>query len=334
MSDIQINAQLELIDTLDSENEAFASISLNPTFQWAKIVVTDDQPNANKHRVPIEEFDNIIRTGIFAPIKMTESEISKGHQEAMGKPIGTITQLARVSNKIVALAALWKRERPEDIELLKKMYQDGAPPNVSWELSYADSEIKDNVEDLHGISLNGLTVVSLPAYTGRTQFIAMASEDNDQSDDTDDQSGKEENIVNEEELKQTISDLEAKVKELEDNLSTKEAELTELKAYKQNIEAQELKASRLAEIRKKFEDAKIEKDEQYWDEKAETLLNLDDASLDFMIQELVAFAEKNASASDTEKTKKDIPNFSNVKDTKDLEPKELGRRLREKAKSK
>lgn len=328
MLNLTLETQLELIDDVSffgDDKEAFASISLNPTFQWAKIVVTDDQPNANKHRVPLEEFENVISTGIFAPIKMTEDQISRGHKEAMGKPIGTITQLAKVNNKIIALAALWKRERPEDIELLKKMYQDGNPPNVSWELSYADSKLEDDIESLYGISLNGLTVVSSPAYSGRTQFIAMASDDSQN-----DTSTKEDKIVNEEELKQKISELEEELASLKASLTEKDAELGELRTFKSDVEAEKAKVEKLAEIKRKFEEAKLEKDEEYWDKNAETLLKLDESAIDFMIQELVAFAEANASTNDG-KNKKSVPNFSNT-DIKNLSPKELGAKLRERNK--
>jgi len=102
-----LTTNIELLD----EGEAFASVSLNPYYQWAKIVVTDDLPNANKMKIPKEEFPNMIRTGLFSPIKMAEKEISDGHPEAHGKPIGTIAQLLEESNKLIALAALWKKEK-------------------------------------------------------------------------------------------------------------------------------------------------------------------------------------------------------------------------------
>lgn len=174
--DLNLTTQIDLLDDDKDLGEAFASVSLNPSFQWAKIVVTDDRPNLNKQRIPLEEFDNLIRTGLFSPIKMAESNISKGHDEALGKPIGTITQLAKEKNKVIALSALWKKERTDDISMLKDMYTKGTPPNVSWEISYADSKIEeDGTEALYGTSLNGLVVVGSPAYAGRTQFIAMAA---------------------------------------------------------------------------------------------------------------------------------------------------------------
>lgn len=321
MSDINLITQLELIDD-GADNEAFASISLNPTYQWAKIVVTDDQPNANNQRVPLEEFDNIIKTGIFAPIKMGISEITRGHKEAMGKPIGTITQLVKANNKIIALAALWKRERPNDIEYLKNLYQNGTPPNVSWELSIQESSIDDvGIESFKGISLNGLCVVSEPAYTGRTPFIAMASK-SDESDNLDD---KEEIIVNEDEFKQKISDLEATIADLQSKLSEKDTQLAELKEFKDKVEEEKLKETRIAEIKQKFESAKIEKDETFWAEKTSLLLEMEDAAIDFMIQELVAFAEKTASVKEVKNPK--VPNFTN-ETAKEVNPKQLGMLLR------
>ena len=163
--------------------EAFSAISLNPFFQWAKIVVTDDLPNANKMRIPQSEFDNMIKTGINAPIKMAQAEISPGHKEAFGNPIGVIANLTKESNRIIALAALWKKERPEDIAKLKEMYTNGNPPNVSWEVSYTEASVtEDGIEELLGTSLDGLAIVGLPAYRGRTPFVAMSAEDQNKSD--------------------------------------------------------------------------------------------------------------------------------------------------------
>lgn len=397
MKNINLNTKLELVDELDGE--AFAAISLNPMYQWAKIVVTDDQPNANKHRVPLEEFDNIIKTGIFAPIKMAESGISRGHDEALGKPIGTITQLTKVNNRIIALAALWKKERPESIELLKEMYSKGTPPNVSWELSYAESKIEtDEVEALYGISLTALTVVSAPAYTGRTPFVAMASswskEYIDKLPDTSflyvkdgerylpikndkglydinyiqaalenvdklgleadvieqlkqkatniitqiesalenisqEQNDKEDETVDNTELEQKVSSLETENVELKTKLQTYETELTTLRSYKESAEQEKATAQRLVEIKTRFSEAGLEKEDTFWTEKAETLLKLDDAALDFMIQELVSFGK--TSEASTKKT--EVPNFKSDKGSK-MTPAELAKALRERNLSK
>ena len=55
-----LSATLEFISEFGDDNEAMASISLNPNFRWAKIRVCDDMPNANNQRIPVEEFDNLI----------------------------------------------------------------------------------------------------------------------------------------------------------------------------------------------------------------------------------------------------------------------------------
>jgi hypothetical protein len=165
---IELKTNIELF-------EANASVSLNPLYQWAKIVVCDSDPNANKQQVPESEFDNIIKTGINAPIKMARNQISKGHKEALGNPIGVISNLSKEGNKVIALAALWSKERPDDIALLKKMYDEGNPPNVSFELAYASSDMVNDVEVLKDCVLNGLAVVGMPAYSGRTPFIAFSS---------------------------------------------------------------------------------------------------------------------------------------------------------------
>ena len=135
---IYLDTQINLL-TEQEFGEASAAISLNPAFQWAKIIVTDDKANLNKQRIPREEFVNLIRTGLFAPVKMSEAEITN-HKEAIGKPIGTITQLLEDTDKLIALAALWKKERPDDVAMLKDMYTKGNLPNVSWEISYAEEK--------------------------------------------------------------------------------------------------------------------------------------------------------------------------------------------------
>jgi hypothetical protein len=168
---VKFENQIELIDSTD---EAFSSVSLNPNFQWGKIVICDDLPNLNKMRIPESEFDNLIRTGINSPIKMDIGKIT-GHDEARGKPIGVISQIKKETNKLIALVALWKKEREEDIAMLKDMYLKSMPPQTSWEIGYTESKFDENgIEDLYGTMLNGLAVVANPAYAGRTGFVAMS----------------------------------------------------------------------------------------------------------------------------------------------------------------
>lgn len=327
-----LDAKFEFLEDDSTEKgEAFSAISLNPFFQWAKIVVTDDLPNANRMRIPQSEFENIIKTGINAPIKMAQAEISPGHKEAFGQPIGVITNLTKESNKIIALAALWKKERPEDIAKLKDMYLNGNPPNVSWEVSYTESSYNDEgIEELLGTSLDGLAIVGLPAYRGRTSFVAMSSEDQNKSDKESVTLEEIEQLKQEnEQLKQEIANLKSTNESLEGSLNTAKAEAEELKAFKDNIEKDKADAEKLNAIKAKFEEAGISKEENYFVEKKDTLLGLADEELDFMIQEIAAFS-KTATSSDNNKGPK-IPDLKNTdNEDQDLsDPKNLAKALKE-----
>lgn len=324
----KINTNIELIeDTTDGE--AFASVSLNPFYQWAKIVVTDNRPNENKHRIPKSEFDNLTKTGIFAPVKMAESEQSRGHEEALGKPIGTITQFAVEGDRLIALSALWKTERPEDISSLKEMYLKGQPPQVSWEISFEkEQEEDDGVTALLGTTLTGLAVVSNPAYNGRTPFVKMASknkEDEEEANSVDELEKANTRIT---ELETEISTLQGQLDEKKDYEDLK-AELEKLQEFKTEIERLEEEVEKLAEIQAKFEEAGVEKEDVYFNENKQTLLSLDSDTLDFMIQEMVSFAEKQSEAEvDDEDDNPKIPDFKTKKSAK-LSIKDMAEGLRE-----
>lgn len=312
---INVQAQLEFIDDTDT---AEAAVGLNPYFQWAKIIVTDDQPNLNKQRIPSEEFDNIIRTGVFTPIKMTFSEISKGHKEAFGKVIGTLTQLIKEGNRVIGLAALWKKERPEDIGMLKDMYEKGTPPNVSWEMAFRNNSVDDDgIESLLDTSLTGLTIVSNPAYAGRTSFVAMSSVEDQE----------ETNVEELEQLKEKVTELETNLSTVNDELTQAKAELDELRTYKKTIEDEKLENERFSAIKEKFVSAGITKNDEYFESNREKLLSITDEALTFMIQEIVAFSS-NASVNENKNI--DAPNFAGEQPkSKKLSPAELGRALRD-----
>lgn len=160
--------------------EANASLMLNPTVVWAKFILTDDLPNGNNQRVPTDEFDNLIISGLHMPVKMAEGKIEEGHKSS--KPLGVITHLKKDkdpitnANIIVALAALWASERPSDVAYVRELMEANEEVNVSWELGYRDSRIAEGgVEDLIDTVLKAVTLVTRPAYQGRTRFISMAA---------------------------------------------------------------------------------------------------------------------------------------------------------------
>lgn len=318
--------ELKITD-FEFEQEAEAAVE-NPFISWAKATITDDLPNLNSHRIPIEEFENMIRTGKLAPVKMAEGGISMGHKEAYGKPIGTIANLKTNGNRLEALIALWKKERPEDIDHLKAMANSGILPQLSWEIAYDEAiPTETGFTDLHGVILNGVAVVALPAYGGRTAMTAIASVD---------QNMEENKLEKElEELKVQLEEKLARIVELETKLTEKEAELLQkneelsaisaekeaLAQFKQEVESEKLASEKLAGIQQKFSDSKIEKPEKYFVDNRDRLLKMSDEELDFLLQELVSFA------SEIEEASIKVPNFHGG--NHNISARELGRKLRE-----
>lgn len=166
------------------ELEAFAAEE-DPTKAWIHFIFTDDKPNANKERVPVEEFDNIIKTGKYMPIKKYVGETSSDHDKVL--PMGTIVNLKRelgeTKNIIEGLGTLWKKEFPEDVEDLKTAFNAGEPIDFSWEILYSGSDKEEEgVSALTGCRTRAITIVDLPAYQGRTRALAMASERKNQEE--------------------------------------------------------------------------------------------------------------------------------------------------------
>lgn len=312
---VNITIDFSLIDTTNDESSlALAAISLNPAVTWTKFILTDDLPNANSQRIPVDEFDNLIKTGIYMPIKMAAGKINDGHSDSV--PIGVITHLKRINNQIMGLAALWDAERPEDVSYIKDRYKNNQPLQLSWEIFYSMSETKeDGVNDLKGTILRAVTLVGMPAYEGRTPIVAVASTGN---------TIKENNSNTMEELEQ----LKQKVAELETSLSGKDTELTAkvteietlnaeletLKAFKASIELEKTNAEKLDSIKTKFKEAGIERDEQYFETNKAMLLSLSAEALDFMVQDLVSFASKNT-GTNTSNSSANLPPLSGGKTT-------------------
>ena len=386
-------------------NEAEAAIGLNPHFRWAKFVLTDDDVNLNLQKIPQEEFDNLIATGVFTPLKMDFGKISDGHRAAERKPLGVITNLKKEQQNekasLIALAALWQKERPEDVELLKRMIEEGNPPKVSWEVSYRDSEYQGDIEILRGVVLTGAAIVANPAYADRTKFLAVASletesekwtreyindlpdsaflyiEDGGEKDEENkttprrlrhlpyrDKEGRidPEHLRNAiarlsqqntgktwltEELRQRLLEKARRLldtynkeenSEMEETLEEKlvalqvenerlKKELEELQAYKEAVEREKASASRIRQIKSYFEAKGLEKPDSYFEENKDLLLSLSDSALEFMVQELVSFAEN---MKEKKEATSSLPNINEYNDeTKPNSIKELARKLRE-----
>lgn len=281
------------------DKSAFSSLNLNPTVKWAKFILTDNKPNKNKMRVPTSEFDNLIKTGIFMPIKVADGEIAEGHEGAI--PIGVITHLKKAKDRIEGLAALWRKERPEDVDMLKEKYESGDPLDLSWEIDYSNSnETEEGILELIGTKLRAVTVVGIPAYAGRTAITALASKEKQEDSTLDELTKLKDELATANQNKQALED---KVKELEDKVKTlteqvaeaseNDKELEELRDYKKEIEDLKARVEKIENIKTKFSEAGLNKDKEYFEENMDKLLGLDEDTLDFMIQELVAFSEES-----------------------------------------
>jgi hypothetical protein len=325
-TDIILTDSVQLVPEDDAE--FFASVTKNPNITWAKFILADDQPNANKHVIPQDQFAGVIQTGIHMPIKMAAEEIAENHADSF--PIGTITNLKQEGNRILGLAALWLKERTHDVQLLKEKFAAGEPLNLSWEMSAMAQAREDGIEELSDIILNAATLVTKPAYEGRTPILALASKEGDPDPKAE---TTEVNVEELEQLKTQLADLQAKFDELQAAKTAQDEELNTLRAFKAGIDAEASKASRFAAIKAQFVEAGLEMGDEYFEEKKDTLLALDESSINFMVQELVGLqARIQASASKTDDKPTDkkvaVPNIKSS-DKKEQTPKELAELFRE-----
>lgn len=323
-------------------NKAFAALSLNPTIKWIKFVLTDDKANANKQRIPKDEFTNLIKTGVHMPIKMGMGYIRKGHEFAV--PIGTITGLAEQNDQIIGIAALWTREHENEINIIEAMKNDENSPQISWEILYRESSIdEDGVEDLRGTVLSAATVVGDPAYQGRTRIVQVASRNKN-----DNPNEEEDSMETVEELQEALETSEANIEELEnENKELKETveslndEIKPLKEFKEEVEAERARAAKIDQIVALYEEHGLNLPEDYFEdeEKAEKLLNMSLEQLEFMIQNFAYFQDASEGDEDNEdlddadagNDRPSVPNLTGKRGGK-LTPEEIAEELKKRDK--
>lgn len=322
----------------NEEGETFAALSMNPTIRWIKFVLTDDQPNYNKQRVPQEEFANLMKTGVHMPIKMARKYIRDGHEFSV--PIGTITSLGRKENLIEGIAALWSKEFPNEVGVLEQMNAEGTAPQLSWEILYKSSVKEEGeIEALHDIALSAATIVNMPAYEGRTPIVGMASQEEERKI-MDEKITELENKLAEQsringELTVKLDEATRKVVDFE-TLSTKVTELEntnkDLATFKEGVEASKARQEKLIGITQLFEKAGVELPAEYLEgEKAEKLLAMNMESLEFLIQDQALFAPKQKKGEAGKKklgSQTDLPNVSSD-EGENLTPSEIAKKLKE-----
>jgi len=336
---------IQLVGENESLALALASIdkNLNPTLTYVKFILTDDKPNANNMRIPKEEFPNLVVSGMYMPLKMAAGEISEGHENTT--PIGVIVYLKEDGDKIRGIAALWNSERPEDVELIKERYASGKSLDLSWEIGhYGYEEEADGVQALTGCILLASTLVGIPAYMGRTLITEV---------ETSEKSEEEQNVKEKLELLQeefntlktdydtlveAEKELKDKVSELESKQITSEVEteLAELREFKASLEATELRVQKLNEIKEKFSEAGIEKDETFFKENEERLLAIsEDESglLDFFVSQIAsddaAIEDDNTDLNIEGASREVLPNLKGKPTVGKTTPIELARQLRD-----
>jgi len=323
---VKLVTEFLMLEALAEEDkEAFSAINLNPAVTWTKFILTDDKPNANKQRVPAEEFDNLIKTGVYMPIKMAEGSINDGHDYS--RPIGVITHLKKFKNQIMGLAALWSKENPEDVDLVKQMYHDKKPLQLSWEILFANaSTTEEGIEELRDTVLRAVTLVGMPAYEGRTPILEVAGKHEDKLEENS-MEELEKLLKENAELKVSLAEKEAMVTAKEAELATLKAERDGLAEFKAAIDKEKEDAEKLDAVKLQFKEAGIEKDEDYFGKNKDMFLSMAKEEVDFMVQELVSF--KTASASKNEDTL-DNPIVPPVggKKTEEVGPKELAAYLK------
>jgi hypothetical protein len=201
---------------------------------------------------------------------------------------------------------------------LKEKRDKNESIDISWELAYSEKNIReDGVEELLGVSMNAATIVGNPAYGGRTPIVAMASkqEEEEVSEEL------EKDVIQEESSNDELAELKIKLEEAN-------KELEDLRAYKQAVESAKAEEEKFASVKQKFNEAGLELDATYFDERREQLVNLDDSMVEFMIQEMIAFASKQKQEKETEQASLQVHKVSN--DAEDeISPKDLGKLFRQ-----
>lgn len=154
-------------------------IETNPFQTFATFIFADDKPNQNKQGLPFSEFERIAKSAIGMPVKMKFTGFGVSNHNG-SIPIGVIQdmEIKTISDdyhQLIAKAALWNEEYPEEVAWLKAAYDKGEAPGISYEINYKDFTFKDNVQWIKDSYTGAATFVETPAYGTRTALIALAS---------------------------------------------------------------------------------------------------------------------------------------------------------------
>lgn len=180
------------MDRMIFEKSIAEIIDSNPFQTLAKFVFADDKPNQNNQGLPFSEFERVAKSAVGMPVKMRFIGLAKSNLDGKPKgkvgnhegsiPIGVIQSMDIVTvsedyHQLVATAALWNDEYPDEIAWLKSAFADGKAPGISYEINYRDFEKQDNIQWIKETYTGAATFVETPAYGTRTALLALASAD-------------------------------------------------------------------------------------------------------------------------------------------------------------
>lgn len=151
----------------------------HPLLTIAKFVFADDKGNGNNQGILAEDFDEVIKTAIDMPIKMKYLGAAGAGGHPGSIPIGHIKKIEKVSdddgNRLVAWAALYTEEFPDEIQYIREAFADKKAPGLSYEIVYRNSIVQNGIEWLKDMVVRAATFVRRPAYGNRTAILALAS---------------------------------------------------------------------------------------------------------------------------------------------------------------
>jgi len=271
--------------------------AVHPLQSELTFTFTDYQANANKQGVQKSEAENLIRTGLYMPVKVNYlGDGVGGHHGAV--PIGPIISLAEVDDRLVGKAIVWRDEYADVVNYLETASKEDGGVQFSWELYYTDSEKdQNNVEWLKNCVVAAATIVDVPAYGGRTALISFAEEQRTLKDILERLEQIEQRIAPREglmsaelddkvegqegaEVEQTVGTPEASdgtAAPASDEAATLLAELEELRKFKQQTEAEAARAERVKTRKTKLSEAGIALSDDDFTARSALFVDLDDA---------------------------------------------------------
>jgi hypothetical protein len=302
----------------DGVMKATASAA-NPMQSELSFVFTDYAPNKNKQGVSQAEAANLIRTGLYQPVKVDFQGNAVGdHYGAI--PIGPIISLIDEGDRLVGKAVVWREEYADVVTYLEAQSSKASATDTSagstggvqfsWELYYTESAMDEaGIEWLGNCTVAATTIVDVPAYQGRTPLLAMAAEQRTITELTQrievlenqlkevPMTGAPASVVASETEPMVEAVAEVEVVAAPDAVidapadadpaEDTEAELIALRQFKAAVEAEAAQREQLTKRRTSLSEAGVMLSDEEYTSKAELITSLDDSAFAQFVDSLV-----------------------------------------------